>query len=224
MLRKFFLAGTLYAIYTAPHHRNKPLTIGASSQSARLCAFAKHSLDNLRSSKPPTTAPLDAFFRTYEVKKGFKYDPSEIPSASFAALRRHCRWKKRKCHFREAYAWERYRLALQDELKVWFGREDEIANWHALCRAVGVVPLPKQCRKCEKALRGKHVNLVDLIHWARTSETRGQRVRTFRSVSELASYCVETKKYFPLENVKKAEHKSNGKVVIRHLLRHLPKK
>lgn len=140
------------------------------------------------------------------------------PSDSFAALRAHCGWVEKDSNYE--YAKEKYRAALRQELNVWFGREKDIANWHALCRAIGIAPLPQKRHECEVALQGTHVNLVDLVHWARTGD-EGERVRVFRDVSELREYCVEEKKYFPLEEVKFAGDKGDGKVVIRHLLRHL---
>lgn len=162
--------------------------------------------------------PLDDFFRTYEVEKGFHYDRKMVPYDSFAALRAHCGWDEEDSNYQ--YAKEKYGAALRQELNVWFGRENDIAKWHALCRAIGVAPLPQGRRECEVALQGTHVNLVDLIHWARTVD-EGKKVRVFGDVSELREYCVVEREYFLLEEVKFSGDKGGGKVVIRHLLRHL---
>lgn len=127
---------------------------------------------------------------------------------------------------------ERYVAALRRELEVWFGGEDDLANWQALCRAVGaVVPAATEAvateKGCERALRGTHVNLVDLLAWAR-EEVQGVRdddddgrrtVQVFGSIGALAAYCKKTGKWFPLEDVEKAGEQGDGNVVIRHLLR-----
>ncbi|KAF1963906.1 hypothetical protein BU23DRAFT_440867, partial [Bimuria novae-zelandiae CBS 107.79] len=105
--------------------------------------------------------------------------------------------------------------ALTEEFDLWFGSEDDLEAWHALCCAVGISPLPTSCESCEKAVRNYHVNLIDLIHWGRNG---GQRVKIFHTVRELRDYSVENKKIF--KNTLK-EASEGGGVVLRHLLRHL---
>ncbi|KAB2576714.1 Zinc finger protein [Lasiodiplodia theobromae] len=185
--------------------------------------------------------PLDLFFRSYP---SFRYDPAQSPSASFADLRAHMGWHRRRRRNGQGYeeedpaadeARERYVTALRRELEVWFGGEDDLANWQALCRAVGaVVPAASKGeaaateKGCERALRGTHVNLVDLLAWAREDEGVRRRggdddgrrtVKVFGSVGALAEYCKKTGKWFPLEDVEKAGEQGDGNVVIRHLLR-----
>ena len=43
-----------------------------------------------------------------------------------------------------------YQDALQCELYLWYGAENDLTAWHALCRAIGVEPLPKTCELCEE--------------------------------------------------------------------------
>jgi hypothetical protein len=33
---------------------------------------------------------------------------------------------------------------------MWYGAENDLTAWHALCRAIGVEPLPKTCEQCEE--------------------------------------------------------------------------
>lgn len=47
-------------------------------------------------------------------------------------------------------AWNGYQDALQSELHIWYGAEDNLTAWHALCRAIGVERLPKTCDQCEE--------------------------------------------------------------------------
>ncbi|GME57779.1 hypothetical protein GTA08_BOTSDO07890 [Neofusicoccum parvum] len=171
---------------------------------------------------PPRATPLDAFFLGYAATAGFAHDRAAAPAASYGRLRRHMGWERGGED--DAAAWAAYGAALRRELEVWFGAEDDLAGWHALCRAVGVAPLPETAAGCERALRGRHVNLVDLLQWAREGgagegEGRVGAVRVFASVGKLRSYCYEEDKIFPLDEVSKAGKAGDGNVVIRHLLR-----
>ncbi|KAL0258997.1 hypothetical protein SLS55_006502 [Diplodia seriata] len=181
------------------------------------------------------TTPLDAFFLSYG--PSFRYDRTLPASDSWRDLCTHKGWRRNKYTGEYADpdaqdARELYVLALRLELELWFGGEDDLKNWQALCRAVGVVPPPESEKECERALRGTHVNLVDLVAWARREKEVGEglmgyvgygndRVKVFGSVGALAEYCAVTKKWFPLDEVAEAGKQGDGKVVIRHLLRRL---
>lgn len=182
---------TYWRLFQQSKSSPKPYACTQCSQSFESASgLADHIHSKHDPSEPPKSTPLDDFFQTYEVEKGFKYDRTKSPSDSFTALRVHCGWKKGDSNC--AYAQGKYFSALREELQVWFGGESDIANWHALCRAVGTAPLPQKCSECQIALRGKHVNLVDLIQWARTGSDEGERVRVFRTVSDLRKYCRKT--------------------------------
>jgi hypothetical protein len=47
-------------------------------------------------------------------------------------------------------AWDNYQRALKAEFQLWYGHEDDLAAWHALCRAIGINKLPDTCQACEK--------------------------------------------------------------------------
>ncbi|KFY95715.1 hypothetical protein V500_02679 [Pseudogymnoascus sp. VKM F-4518 (FW-2643)] len=154
-----------------------------------------------------TDTPLDVFFRTFPM---FDYNPSLPPATSYTNLQKHEGW--RRGNAASDNAWDRYQDALQDELQMWYGAENDLTAWHALCRAIGVEPLPETCEQCEHAVRKIHVNIVDLIEWGRSG--REEKVQTFRNVVELGAYTKETRKIF--HNTFDQE---GGNVALRHLLR-----
>jgi uncharacterized protein YlaI len=89
--------------------------------------------------------PLDVFFRSFPT---FDYDPSLLLATSYANLRGHEGWRRGSAASDDA--WNRYQDALQSELHMWYGAENNLTAWHALCRAIGVEPLPKTCEQCEE--------------------------------------------------------------------------
>ena len=106
-------------------------------------ALEQHLRDS-RIHQQDTETPLDVFFRSFPT---FDYDPSLPPATSYANLRRHEGWRRGSAASDDA--WNRYQDALQSELHMWYGAENDLTAWHALCRAIGVEPLPKTCEQCE---------------------------------------------------------------------------
>lgn len=105
-------------------------------------------------SAPPALGPLDAFFLSFPT---FPYDPTIPPASSFrsfqAGLSNWNDFDKSACSTWNEYkndVWERYQAALTQEFNLWFGTEDELESWYALCRAIGIVPLPKTRGKCRE--------------------------------------------------------------------------
>jgi len=169
-------------------------------------------LQHLRDSpkhQQDTETPLDAFFSSFST---FHHDPSLPPATSYANLRRHEGW--RRGNSTADVAWDKYQKALQSELEMWYGAENDLTAWHVLCRAIGVEPLPKTCEQCEQAVRRTHVNIVDLIAWGRSGSE--DKVQTFRDVAELRAYTKETGKIF-----RNPFDQESGNVVLRHLLRNI---
>jgi hypothetical protein len=107
-------------------------------------ALQQHLRDS-RIHQQDTETPLDIFFRSFPT---FDYDPSLPPATSYANLRRHEGWRRGSAASDDA--WNRYQDALQSELHMWYGAENDLTAWHALCRAIGVEPLPKTCEQCEE--------------------------------------------------------------------------
>ncbi|EFZ04512.2 double-stranded RNA-binding type zinc finger domain protein [Metarhizium robertsii] len=171
-------------------------------------ALAQH----LRDSRAHTQAaetPLDIFFRSFP---DFDYNPSLPPATTYAYLRQHEGWRRGDVDSTDA--WDRYQDALESELRMWYGSEDDLTAWHALCRAIGINPLPKACKHCEEAVRRTHVNIIDLIEWGRKRGNADHEVRTFETEAELRAYTQRTAKIF-----RNTWHQEDSNVVMRHLLR-----
>jgi hypothetical protein len=107
-------------------------------------ALQQHLRDS-RIYQQDTEAPLDVFFRSFPA---FNYDPSLPPATSYANLQRQEGWRPNSAASDDT--WNRYQDALQSELHLWYGAENDLTAWHALCRAIGVDPLPKTCEQCEE--------------------------------------------------------------------------
>jgi hypothetical protein len=103
-------------------------------------ALEQHLRDS-RIYQQDTETPLDVFFRSFPT---FDYDPSLPPATSYANLRGYERWHRGSAA--SDNAWNRYQDALQSELHMWYGAENDLTAWHALCRAIGVEPLPQTCK------------------------------------------------------------------------------
>ncbi|OJD33393.1 zinc finger and btb domain-containing protein 48 [Diplodia corticola] len=241
--------------HPCPHCPRRRSFRSASALAQHIRDSPSHDNDSNKNktAPPPTTTPLDAFFHTYPT---FPYDRALPASESWRRLCAHMGWKRNasSSSYSSYYYNDNYELyvsALRRELEVWFGGEDDLRNWHALCRAVGVgggggaavaatagssessesSRLPDTEKGCERALRGTHVNLVDLVGWARREEVEGEgeasggdTIQVFGSVGALAKYCKRTGKWFPLDEVAEAGENGDGNVVIRHLLRKLKMK
>jgi hypothetical protein len=109
-------------------------------------ALKQHLRDSPAHHEAPET-PLDTFFRSFHT---FQYDPSQPPATSYARLEAHKGWRRSERNAASSDAWNRYQHALEDELRLWFGEEDDLAAWHALCHAIGVEPPPQTCERCEQ--------------------------------------------------------------------------
>ena len=104
-----------------------------------------HQQDMESPTETPTETPLDVFFHSFPA---FDYDPSFPPATSYANLQRQEGWGRGSAASNDA--WNRYQDALQSELHLWYGVENDLTAWHALCRAIGIDPLPKTCEQCEE--------------------------------------------------------------------------
>lgn len=98
--------------------------------------------------------PLNFFFRSFPT---FEYDPSLAPSISYKRLQQHMCWQRGDHKSDEA--WNDYQDALKNELQKWYGSEDDLTAWHALCSAIGIEPLPLTCELCEK------VRLISILYY-----------------------------------------------------------
>jgi hypothetical protein len=130
-----------------PHVQANPLRCSGCNRSfGSKGALEQHIRDtpaHQRATEAQT--PLDAFFGSFPT---FDYDPSQPPATSYARLQAHKRWRRGDAASDDA--WDRYQHALEGELHLWFGNEDDLAAWHALCHAIGVEPPPQTCDLCEQ--------------------------------------------------------------------------
>lgn len=90
-----------------------------------------------------TNTPLDEFFLSFP---SLEYDPSLPPAKSYSLLRRHMAWPRNSNE--GDIAWKSYRVALVDEVRIWFGSETDLAAWHTLCRAIGIQRPPETIDAC----------------------------------------------------------------------------
>ena len=82
----------------------------------------------MNSSASFDNTPLDRFFSSYP---SFEYNRSLPPAESFNRLQRSERWKRDDPESDEA--WNQYQKALNEEFRLWYGAEDDLSAWHALC-------------------------------------------------------------------------------------------
>ncbi|EJD50532.1 hypothetical protein AURDEDRAFT_182442 [Auricularia subglabra TFB-10046 SS5] len=86
--------------------------------------------------------------------------------------------------------------------------DDNLEAWQSLCRRVDI-PVPDTVEECEEAIRGTHVNLIDL-----TTYGSGRAVKKYDTEVALADYTRKTEKFFP------SEHADAG-ALLNNLLRHI---
>ena len=118
-------------------------------------ALQQH-LRESRNHRQAAETPIDIFFGSFP---GFNYDPSHPPATSYAYLQKHEGWRRGDVVSKDS--WVRYQDALESELRMWYGAEDDLTAWHALCRAVGIDPLPQTCSRCEK-VRTRHTTSASI--------------------------------------------------------------
>ncbi|KAL8715628.1 MAG: hypothetical protein Q9225_006370 [Loekoesia sp. 1 TL-2023] len=203
--------------YVDAETHGKPLTYPQYSTELRNQQTYAHHYPLSEPSIPSVADnPLDQFFDSFSK---FPYDACIPPATSYKNLRDNL-WRWHDWDGHEPGTWKeyqqevqaRYELALTHEFNLWFGTEDDLKSWHALCRALGIIPLPLTCEECRSVISDRHVNIVDLIQWARHGER--QVVQTFKTVKELSKYSYSQDKIF------KKDRLGPG-VVLRYLLREL---
>jgi hypothetical protein len=124
----------------ADAHRCEPCDLDFNSDQA----LQAHMRDAPAHQPAPET-PLDAFFMSFS---SFHYEPSMSPAKSWKRLSAYQGWEKGSSARNKA--WDAYQNALEEECKMWYGPEDDIASWHTLCRAVGIDPPPMTGEECQE--------------------------------------------------------------------------
>ncbi|RYN63049.1 hypothetical protein AA0117_g12856 [Alternaria alternata] len=130
---------------------------------------------------------ISAFFTQYSE---FPYDPKSSVAEEFYRMCDFFAWDK-DCEERE-----QARRVFNDALVIRFnglyGTDvADIENWHKLCVALYIEPLPDTIHHCKKKIKTIHVNLVDLVDVSRDA------VELFPSLEELREYTIDSGKFFP---------------------------
>lgn len=169
--------------------------------------------------------PLKTFFKQYS---WFIYDPTQSASQQFHRLQTEAGWEREDPEQRDA--WEGYLEALVLQFNSSYGEnENDLTAWHGLLARIGINNFPdsvKVCKsvsfeffsmllgsitRCNQIIRGKFINLVDLVD-ARDDPSR--QVQQFASEMILSEYTLSNHKVFPRDHVAAGS-------LLRYLLRHI---
>ncbi|KAF1992676.1 hypothetical protein P154DRAFT_625930 [Amniculicola lignicola CBS 123094] len=137
--------------------------------------------------------PLETFFSSYT---DFAFNPEAPSRLEFRRLSKEQGWKRGDA-VGEA-AWQDFRSALVLEFNARFGTElKDLLTWQTLCAIVGIEEVNKiaDCEACEKLLKSRLFNLVDVIDTHRRS--KGEVVQTFASAEALKEHTKKTAAFFP---------------------------
>ncbi|KAF7337321.1 Zinc finger, C2H2-like [Mycena sanguinolenta] len=141
------------------------------------------------------SCPLEEFFADYP---DFDYDATLPVSAQYGALCRLYGFRRGNPDAEVAY--QGYQRALTRAFQTFYGTDvDDLATLQSLCRVLEVAPIPQTVWDCQTTLRQVHVNIVDLIDWAK-SDSSVQPPKRFDTQEELAKYTCKTRKFFRLED------------------------
>ncbi|KAF2181268.1 hypothetical protein K469DRAFT_261537 [Zopfia rhizophila CBS 207.26] len=141
--------------------------------------------------------PLETFFSSYT---DFAFNPEAPSGLEFQRLRKEQGWKRGDA-VGEA-AWQDFRSALVLEFNARFGTEaKDLLAWQTLCAVVGIEEVDKiaDCEACEKLLKGRLFNLVDVIDAHRRG--KGEVVHTFASAEALEEHTKKAAAFFPRYHV-----------------------
>lgn len=149
--------------------------------------------------------PLETFFKQYS---WFIYDPTQSASQQFHRLQTEAGWEREE----QRDAWEGYLEALVLQFNSSYGEnENDLTAWHGLLARIGINNFPDSVKVCKSIIRGKFINLVDLVD-ARDDPSR--QVQQFASEMILSEYTLSNHKVFPRDHVAAGS-------LLRYLLRHI---
>jgi hypothetical protein len=93
--------------------------------------------------------PLEGFFSQYPE---FQSQPSNSPVVEFNWLCKENDWKKNDPEKKAARY--QFNVAIKEEFDDLYGSdENDIDNWHKLCRVLGIDPVPDTLRECRAVSR-----------------------------------------------------------------------
>ncbi|KAH6915629.1 hypothetical protein BKA70DRAFT_1178816 [Coprinopsis sp. MPI-PUGE-AT-0042] len=132
---------------------------------------------------PQVDGPVNDFFSSYS-EFGFEYDPRRAAHDEFNRL---CKFMKNigAADFDRESAKEDFDRSIVAQFNFRFGTNaDSLANWQAICGALGIEPVPQDLKGAKEAVYNTHVNLVDL-----TTNFKGIRsITKFATEKQLSEY------------------------------------
>ncbi|KAF2844096.1 hypothetical protein T440DRAFT_527865, partial [Plenodomus tracheiphilus IPT5] len=136
---------------------------------------------------------LDAISRFFSQYPTFAYDEGRGLAEEFYRMCDFFDWHRDDEKRKEA------RQAFKDAMVIRFnglyGTDvADLENWHKLCTAVCIEPLPATISECKERIKDVHVNLVDLV------DSSALDIELFACLDELREYTIETGKFFPKES------------------------
>lgn len=143
-----------------------------------------------RKTRSGDSDPIAAFFAEYP---SFDYEEDQGTIEEFYRMCDYFGWDREDEERKQAHRLFKDAMVLRfNEL---YGTDvSSLENWHKLCIAVDIDPLPQTVEECKEEIKEVHVNLVDLV------DTSGREVELFSSLQELRNYTITTGKYFPKES------------------------
>ncbi|KAJ3574215.1 hypothetical protein NP233_g1917 [Leucocoprinus birnbaumii] len=151
--------------------------------------------------------PLKDFFLSFE---WFTYDPHQSASEQYFRLQREAGWWRE--HPDQKTAWKGYLSAIVRQFNASFGvDDDDLTTWHRLLAHIGITCPPQSVSGCKALMRGKFINLIDLID---ARDDRSRVIRHFESEVKLSEYTKEKNKVFPRKHV-------DAGALLKYLLRNI---
>ncbi|KAF9728576.1 hypothetical protein PMIN01_13404 [Paraphaeosphaeria minitans] len=140
-----------------------------------------------------TQQDLDAIAKFFLRYPSFAYDEKRGVAEEFYRMSDFFAWDRDDEEREEA------RQAFKDAMVIRFNSlygtdVTDLENWHKLCIAVCIEPLPATISESKRKIKDIHVNLVDLV------DTSGRNVELFTCLDELREYTIKTGKFFPKES------------------------
>ncbi|KAJ4287017.1 hypothetical protein N0V90_012898 [Kalmusia sp. IMI 367209] len=136
---------------------------------------------------------LDAISKFFSRYPSFAYDEGRGVAEEFYRMCDFFAWDRDDEERKEAR--EAFKDAMVIRFNGLYGTDvADLKNWHRLCIAVCIEPLPATISECKERIKDIHVNLVDLV------DTPGRNVELFTCLDELSEYTIETGKFFPKES------------------------
>ncbi|PPR03688.1 hypothetical protein CVT24_007409 [Panaeolus cyanescens] len=156
--------------------------------------------------------PLAQFFERYN-DGIFQYCPSNCAAEEFRRLYKYLGYPSKAAKRNDMAGFKQlrgeYDEALTKQFNEVYGTNlDDYSAWYTLLSRIGINPIPSTVSECKKIIKQTHVNLLDLTQATDPNST----VETFSTQSELRTYSIRTRKFFPREEIHSGD-------ILKYLLR-----